>query len=158
MGGTAGATHGQGMDSDGFDHKYVTGGGAIVLTPRLSPKAARLAYVSFAGGQPGIRLLDLNTGNERPLLSAGGISFAPRFSPDGSRIVFSMMNGTNADIYVASASGGIPQRLTTSPGRSIRCWRIFSGMPRNRMVVPCLLSFPRALSKLNGPNSINAPD
>ena len=27
-----------------------------------------------------------------------------------------MMNGTNADIYVASASGGIPQRLTTSPG------------------------------------------
>jgi len=104
------------MDSDGFDHKYVTGGQAIVLTPRLSPKAARLAYVSFAGGQPGIRLLDLDTGNERPLLAAGGISFAPRFSPDGSRIVFSMMNGTNADIYVASASGGIPQRLTSSPG------------------------------------------
>jgi len=57
--------------------------------------------------------------NPSALLIATGfsnaISFAPRFSPDGGRIVFAMMNGANSDIYVASAQGGLPQRLTTAP-------------------------------------------
>ena len=104
------------MDSDGFDHHYLTGGDSMVLTPRLGPKAERVAYVSFAGGQPGIRILDLETNADRPLLPVPQINFAPRFSPDGSRIAFSMMNGANADIYIMSASGGLPQRLTTAPG------------------------------------------
>ena len=37
------------MDSDGYDHSYVTPGGTTVLTPRLSPKAHHFAYVSFRG-------------------------------------------------------------------------------------------------------------
>jgi len=104
------------MDSDGFDHRYLTQADSIVLTPRLSPKAVRVAYVSFASGQPAIQVLDVDTGAKRPLLAAGGVSFAPRFSPDGERIVFSMMNGANADIYVVGTNGGLPQRLTTAPG------------------------------------------
>ena len=40
------------MDSDGYNHNYVTPGGTTVLTPRLSPKGGRLAYVSFAGRRP----------------------------------------------------------------------------------------------------------
>ena len=104
------------MDSDGFDHKYLTAGDSIVLTPRLSPKAARVAYVTFAGGQPAVRVLDVETGAQRPLVANDARTFAPRFSPDGSRIVFSMMLGPNSDIYVVDANGGYPQRLTTAPG------------------------------------------
>ena len=104
------------MDSDGYNHRYLTPGGALVLTPRLAPKADRLAYVSFAGGKPKVRLLDIGSGQERPLVQGDAISFAPRFSPDGSRIVYSMMLGANADLYLARATGGLPQRLTTSPG------------------------------------------
>jgi TolB protein len=104
------------MDSDGYNHRYLTAGGTVVLTPRLSPKANRLAYVSFLGGKPGIRLLDLGSGQERALVPQDAISFAPRYSADGSRIVFSMMVGANSDIYVVGAAGGPPQRLTTSPG------------------------------------------
>lgn len=104
------------MDSDGFDHRYLTPGGNIVLTPRLSPKAARLAFVTYASGRPQVRVLDVGSGTERPLLASDAISFAPRFSPDGSRIVFSMMLGPNSDIYVVGANGGYPQRLTTAPG------------------------------------------
>jgi TolB protein len=103
------------MDSDGYSHRYVTNGDTIVLTPRLSPKGTRLAYVSYAGGRPNVRLIDLNTGQERPLVPADAISFAPRFSPDGARVVFSMMNGPNSDIYVVGADGGLPRRLTISP-------------------------------------------
>ncbi|MEA3066620.1 MAG: TolB protein [Sphingomonadales bacterium] len=104
------------MDSDGTNHRYVTAGDTIVLTPRLAPKGGQLAYVSFTGGRPNVRVVDLGSGQERPLIPTDAISIAPRYSPDGSRIVFSMMLGSNSDIYVVGANGGLPQRLTTSPG------------------------------------------
>jgi TolB protein len=104
------------MDSDGTNHRYLTTGETMALTPRLAPKATQVAYVSYAGGKPSVRIIDVGAGQERPLIPADAISFAPRYSPDGSRIVFSMMQGSNSDIYVVSASGGLPQRLTTAPG------------------------------------------
>ena len=104
------------MDSDGQNQRYLTSGDAMVLTPRFSPKASQLAYVSFAGGRPAVRVANLDSGQERPLVAGDPISFAPGFSPDGSRIAFSMMLGANSDIYVVGANGGLPQRLTTAPG------------------------------------------
>jgi TolB protein len=104
------------MDSDGTNHRYVTAGDTMVLTPRLAPKATQLAYVSYLGGKPNIRIVDLASGQQRPLIPTDAISFAPRYSPDGSRLVFSMTVGTNTDIYIVGANGGLPQRLTTSPG------------------------------------------
>jgi TolB protein len=104
------------MDSDGYNHRYITAGDTMVLTPRLSPKTSQLAYVSFTGGKPSVRVIDLSSSQERPLVPVDAITFAPRYSPDGSRIVFSMLNGANTEIYVVGAVGGLPQRLTTSPG------------------------------------------
>ncbi|HEY7005735.1 MAG TPA: Tol-Pal system protein TolB, partial [Sphingomicrobium sp.] len=104
------------MDSDGYDHSYVTPGGTTVLTPRLSPKAHRLAYVSFEDGLPQIHIVDLDSGHQQPLLQGAAMSFAPRYSPDGRRIVFSMVVGANCDIYVVGQNGGAPRRLTTAPG------------------------------------------
>jgi TolB protein len=104
------------MDSDGYNHGYVTPGGTTVLTPRLSPRGAHLAYVSFQGGVPQVRLIDLDSNRQRALVPGNGMTFAPRYSPDGSQIVFSMMLGANSDIYVVNANGGVPRRLTTSPG------------------------------------------
>jgi TolB protein len=104
------------MDSDGSNVRYLTTGGSMALTPRVSPKGDRVAYVSFSGGKPSVQLVDLGSGKERPLIPADAITFAPRYSPDGSRILFSMMLGGNSDIYVVGADGGLPQRLTTSPG------------------------------------------
>lgn len=103
------------MDSDGYGLKYLTTGGSIALTPRLSPNATSIAYVSYGDGKPSVRLLDIASGKERSLLPGDPITFAPRYSPDGSRILFSMMLGTNSDIFVASAQGGPARRLTTSP-------------------------------------------
>ncbi|MES2135980.1 MAG: Tol-Pal system protein TolB [Pseudomonadota bacterium] len=104
------------MDSDGFNHSYVTMGDTLVLTPRLAPHAERIAFVSYAGGTPHVALLDLGSKQQTPLVPVQVTSFAPRFSPDGGRIVFSMMQGQNCDIYVVGAGGGAARRLTTSPG------------------------------------------
>jgi TolB protein len=104
------------MDSDGLNLSYLTTGDSVVLTPRLSPKGNRLAYVSYSGGAPNIHVIDLGSSHERPLLPSDAISFAPRYSPDGSRIAFSMMVGPNSGIYVVGAEGGAPQRLTATSG------------------------------------------
>jgi len=104
------------MDSDGRNQRYLTDGTSVVLTPRLGANAQQLAFVSFAGGRPSVRIMDLGTGKDRPLMPFDPITFAPRYSPDGSKIAFSMMSGDNSDIYVADAAGGAPRRLTTSPG------------------------------------------
>ena len=104
------------MDSDGYNHSYVTPGGTTVLTPRLSPRGGRLAYVGFDGGVPQVRVVDLDSGQHHPLLPGNAMTFAPRYSPDGSKIVFSMMLGSNSDIYIVGANGGMPRRLTTAPG------------------------------------------
>jgi TolB protein len=104
------------VDSDGTNHRYLTAGEAMALTPRLSPNGGQIAYVSFAGGVPHVAIRDVDGSNDRPLLPAGSISFAPRFSPDGKRIVFSMTMNGNTDIYLAQPDGSVPLRLTTSPG------------------------------------------
>ena len=104
------------MDSDGFNHDYATKGETMVLSPRLSPRARSIAFVSFSGGSPHIRMLDLGSGRVNSLITGDPISFSPRFSPDGEKIAFTMIQGNNADIYVADAAGGPPMRLTTAPG------------------------------------------
>jgi TolB protein len=104
------------MDSDGNNQSFVTAGDTIVLTPRLSPNAQTLAFVSYVGGQAQVRIANLGSGDQHPLIENGTMSFAPRFSPDGKRIAFSMQAGANTDIYVADSNGGPPQRLTVSPG------------------------------------------
>ncbi len=104
------------MDSDGTSHRYVSAGDSTVITPRLSPDGDRLAYVSFAGGQAHVRMLDLANEADRPLLPGNAMSFAPAFSPDGKRMLFSMAVGGNTDIYATNVDGSALQRLTSAPG------------------------------------------
>jgi Periplasmic component of the Tol biopolymer transport system len=104
------------VDSDGTNHRYLSAGESMALTPRLSPDGRQIAYVSFLTGTPHVRIRDVDGTNDRALLQPGTLSFAPRFSPDGKRIVFSMTMNGNTDIYSASIDGSAPVRLTTSPG------------------------------------------
>src|SRR4051812_48292314 len=62
------------MDSDGSNHRFLTSGEAMVLTPRFSPRASQLAYVSFASGKPAVKIVDVGSGQERPLIPADAIT------------------------------------------------------------------------------------
>src|SRR4029077_1345836 len=77
------------MDQDGANHQYLTDGKALVLTPRFSPSAQEITYLSYASGTPGVFLYNLDTGQSRSIGNVPGMTFAPRFSPDGSRLIFS---------------------------------------------------------------------
>jgi TolB protein len=104
------------MDSDGLNHSYATQGENLVLTPRLSPKGDRLAYVSYASGQPQVHVIDLGTGRDTIPFPTIGMSFAPRFSPVDDLFLMSATNGGNTDIYSSKLGSGGVQRLTTAPG------------------------------------------
>ena len=103
------------MDFDGASHSFVTSGDATVLTPRWSPAADRIAYTSFAGGRLHVRLVDLATNSDRPLLATGGDSFAPAFAPEGQAIALSIAVAGNTDVFTLDYPGAVPRRLTTSP-------------------------------------------
>ncbi|MFL9840905.1 Tol-Pal system beta propeller repeat protein TolB [Sphingomonas sp. ST-64] len=104
------------MDQDGANHRFLTNGQSIVLTPRFSPDERRIAYMSYQNDKPSLYVYDLANGTQRLLVTNVSMAFAPRFSPDGRWILFTMSVAGNADVYRIASTGGTPQRLTTAPG------------------------------------------
>jgi TolB protein len=104
------------MDQDGENHKNLTDGSSLVLTPRFSPSKQEITYMSYYGNKPRVYLFSLDTGQQEILGDFPGMTFAPRFSPDGSRVIMSMAQNGNTDIYVMNLATRSSQRITNSPG------------------------------------------
>ena len=104
------------MDQDGANHRFITNGRSIVLTPRFAPNQQTITYMSFENDRPRVYVYDVGSGRQRLVVDRPNMTFAPRFAPDGRAILFSMAVNGNTDIYRVPASGGEPVRLTTSPG------------------------------------------
>jgi TolB protein len=108
------------MDSDGANHRYLTSGQAMALTPRYSPDYSKILYLSYLNGQPSIYAYDLASDRQTLVARTGAPTLAPRWSPDGKWVLYSMATGGTTDIYrISSAGGGAPQRLTNGPGINI---------------------------------------
>jgi len=58
-------------------------------------------------------------GDARSIVHSQLRNFRPLFSPDGSQIAFTGVLDENADVYVVSANGGEPHRLTYHPGGDV---------------------------------------
>jgi TolB protein len=112
------------MDQDGANNQYLTDGKALVLTPRFSPSAQEIAYLSYATRTPSVFLYNVGSGQAQSIGNVPGMTFAPRFSPDGSKLIFSRSENGASNIYVMGAHGGGMSRLTegnainTSPSYS----------------------------------------
>ena len=104
------------MDQDGANHRFLTDGAALVLTPRFSPSTEEITYLSYHAGRPQVFLYNIETGQQESLGNFPSMTFAPRFSPDGNRVIMSLSQGGNADIYVMDLRTRQVQRLTTHPG------------------------------------------
>ena len=97
------------MDSDGYqpplsDRRRHDGADPAPV----AQGGAQLAYVSFAGGKPQVRVARPRlAATQRPLVPGDAMSFAPRFSPDGSADrLLDDAAARNTDIYVVGADGG----------------------------------------------------
>ena len=103
------------MDQDGENHRFLTDGSELVLTPRFSPSAREITYLSYYRGTPRVYIFNLDTGRREALGNFPGMTFAPRFSPDGNKVVFSMAEDGNTEIYEMNLMTRSKVRLTNNP-------------------------------------------
>jgi TolB protein len=101
------------MDQDGADHRFLTRGEALVLTPRFAPDGRAVAYLTYAYGTPRVALIDVDTGEEQLLGDFAGMTFSPRFSPDGRYLALTLAEGGNSDLYLYDRRTGERRRLTS---------------------------------------------
>ena len=103
------------MDQDGANPSFLTSGQAMVLTPRFSPTAQQITFMSFETGRPRIYLLDLERNRQEVLGDFESMTFSPRFTPDGSAVLMTREGGGNSEIYRMDLRTRAMTRLTTNP-------------------------------------------
>lgn len=91
-----------------------------LLSPVYSPTGKKLLYVSEAEDKTGeLRLIDLETKQDRLLLKTETTEMFPEFSPDGSQIVLQIRTAGNTEICLINTEGGDIRNLTNNPARDI---------------------------------------
>ena len=107
------------MDSDGANHKFLTSGNSLSLTPRFSPDAQKIMYLSFAKKQPKVYIRDIASGKEKLVGDFPGMSFSPRFSSDGHTALMSVAHNGKTDIYSLDLRTLKQERLTNHPAINV---------------------------------------
>ncbi len=104
------------MDQDGANHKFLSDGRNLVLTPRFAPHADQLMYLSYTSRAPRIYIKNLKSGNDQLLEKLAGMSFAPRYSPDGKKALFSIAKGGSTSLYEIDFASRHVKRMTGDYG------------------------------------------
>src|SRR3546814_2962127 len=91
------------MDSDGGNHRFITNGQALAISPRFSPDYKKIVYVSYLNNRVRVFIYDVAAGTQKLVTESSNATFAPRWSPDGTQILYSMAVNGNTDIYRISA-------------------------------------------------------
>ena len=104
------------MDQDGENHRFLTDGRFLVLTPRFSPTQQEITYLSYFNDRPRVYLFNIDTGQQELVGDFPGMTFAPRFSPDGNKVIMSLAVDGNSDIYTMDLRTRAQARLTNDPG------------------------------------------
>ena len=90
-----------------------TTGPLLLQKPTISRTSVAFAY----GGD--IWTAPRTGGAARRLTAGNGEASDPSYSPDGALIAFSGTYDGNTDVYVVSADGGLPKRLTYHPAPDV---------------------------------------
>ena len=101
------------MDQDGENHKFLTSGASMALTPRFSPNLQKITYLSYAGETPRVYMLDIESGNQMLVGQFKGMTFAPVFSPDSSKLLLSYAKNGVTNIYEMELKTGKSKQLTS---------------------------------------------
>ncbi len=101
------------MDPDGSNQKQITHYNSICTMPAVSPDGTKLAFTTYARGNPVILLHSLETGRQlsfyNPISSMVG---TPSFTPDGRRLVFSASVDGWPQIHIANLDGSGLRRIS----------------------------------------------
>ena len=88
---------------------------------KYSPDGKKIVFVSTRTGQPAVWRSN-SDGTNQVLIGAvsHGVPGSPRWTPDNRSIVFDASSPeTGSDVFIVSAEGGTPRRLTAQPGHEV---------------------------------------
>ena len=102
------------MDQDSENHRFLTDGSWLVLTPRFHPTRDEIAFMSYANNRPRVYLFNLTSGRQTALGDFAGMTFAPRFSPDGGGVVMAVAEGNGSNIVSVDLGSRSVRRLSDS--------------------------------------------
>ena len=93
----------------------------VATDPQISPDGRTVAYVRKSNdimtdkARQTIWLIDVASGQQRPLEAGSGSYFSPRWSPDGTRLAFVAAEGGAPQLFVRWMAGGTNARITGLP-------------------------------------------
>ena len=93
----------------------------LATDPQISPDGRTIAYVRRTTdimtdkARQTIWLVDVASGQQRPLLAGSGSYFSPRWSPSGDRLAYVAAEGGNPQLYVRWTANGESARITGLP-------------------------------------------
>jgi len=93
----------------------------VATDPQISPDGRTIAYVRKSNdimtdkARSTIWLVDVASGQQRPLLASSGSYFSPQWSPDGTRLAYVAAEGGNPQLYVRWMASGESARITGLP-------------------------------------------
>jgi TolB protein len=95
------------MDPDGANQKQITRYNNTTITPGVSPDGTRLAFTTFAKGNPGIFVFSLETGRQLVFYNQkASLNATPNFTPDGKHILYASSASGYTNLYMADLDGG----------------------------------------------------
>lgn len=103
------------MDQDGANHRFLTDGSDLVLTPRFSPTTHEITYLAYYNNKPRVYIFNIDTGQQEVLGDFPGMTFAPRFSPDGAKVIMSMAKNGVTDVFTMDLATRKATQLTNNP-------------------------------------------
>jgi TolB protein len=96
------------MDFDGKNQRQLTHFNSISIQPSISPDGTRIAFTSYARGNPGIFVFSVDPVRDLRFYNQGAsVNSSPAFTPDGKQIVYSSEAGTGrcCRIFIADING-----------------------------------------------------
>jgi dipeptidyl aminopeptidase/acylaminoacyl peptidase len=93
----------------------------VATDPQISPDGRTIAYARRSNdimtdkSRSTIWLIDVATGQQRPLLAGSGSYFSPRWSPDGTRLAYVAAEGGSPQLYVRWLGSNDSARITGLP-------------------------------------------
>jgi TolB protein len=103
------------MDPDGANQHQISHFNSLSIMPAVSPDGTKIAFTSFARGNPAIFILSTDTGRRLPFYNqVASMNATPDFTPDGKQLLYSSTASGRAQIYIAGIDGSNLRRISNT--------------------------------------------
>ncbi len=113
---------------DGTTAVQLTAGPGYDYQPDVSPDGRQVVFARYDGDSLNLYVLELATGETRPLTTGDDVNLEPRWSPDGARLAFVSTRGTGRfHVFVGTPGATGMESAPLLPERRSRVSRYYYG-------------------------------